>query len=100
MQPFRSSSLAPQIEAEILALRALGFVADDSDRLGRFIGATGTSVGDLTRRAGDARFLGTVLDFLLADEPTLMAFTARVGVRPEAPYDARRRLPSARPAAG
>ena len=95
MQPFCSSSLAPQIEAEILALRALGFVADDSDRLGRFIGVTGVPAGDLNRRAGDARFLGAVLDFLLADEPTLLAFAARVGIRPEAPYDARRRLPGA-----
>src|SRR5512145_3240487 len=84
-----------QEEAEILAIRALGFIADDEDRLMRLIALTGLSADDLKRRATEPEFLGALLDFLLADERMLMDFVARAGVRPEAPYAARRRFPGA-----
>lgn len=78
----------------MLALCALDFVADDADRLTRFAGLAGEPADDLRRRASNPGFLAAVLDFLLEDEPTLLAFADRRGIPPDAPRDARRRLRS------
>jgi hypothetical protein len=95
MRPVGGPVSMSQEEAEILAIRALGFVADDDNRLARLIALTGLSADDLRQRATDPDFLGALLDFLLEDERMLMDFVARTGIRPEAPYAARRRFPGA-----
>ncbi len=79
-------------EAEILAVRALGFLAEHRERMEGFIRMTGVAVGDLRNHASDRDYLGAVLDYLLADERCLLEFTERVGVEPELPYAARRKL--------
>ena len=79
-------------EAEILAVRALGYLAEHQERMEDFIQLTGVAVGDLRDHASDRDYLGAVLDFLLADERALLEFSERVGVAPELPYAARRRL--------
>ena len=55
--------------------------------------SAGAAPGDLRSRAGDPEFLGFVLDFLLADEKSLVAFTASESVSPDAPMRARAALP-------
>jgi len=85
-------------EAEILAVRALGFLAEHRWRMEGFIRMTGVTVGDIRDHVSDPGYLGAVLDYLLADERCLLAFTERVGVAPELPYAARLKLQAAIPA--
>ena len=79
--------------AEGLAVQALTWIAADFDLAGRFLAAAGAAPGDLRARAADPEFLGFVLDFLLCDEPALLAFAAAADVKPEAPMRARAALP-------
>ena len=81
--------------AEALALRALAFLAEDPERLGRFLALTGLGPAELRMRAGDADLLGGVLDHLLEDERLLLAFAAASAFRPEEVVRARRLLPGA-----
>jgi len=82
-----------QAEAEALAIAALGWMAADADLTGRFLAATGAGPAELRARAGDPEFLGFVLDFLLADEAALLAFSRDHGVGPDKPARARAALP-------
>ena len=80
-------------EAENLATDVLTWLARDDERLMTFLGMTGASVEDLRSRAGDPDFLGFLVDFLLADEATLIAFCDETGRPYDAPQRARRALP-------
>lgn len=60
--------------AEILALEALAWVAGRPDDIGRFLTVSGLDATDLRRAAGNRDLLGSVLDFLLADEALLLDF--------------------------
>lgn len=79
--------------AEALALRALGWLAAEPDRIGAFLAASGAGPTELRARAAEPEFLGFVLDFLLADEAALLAFAADSGLPPEAAGRARAALP-------
>ena len=79
--------------AEDVAIQALTWIATDSDLAGRFLAAAGAAPGDIRARAADPEFLGFVLDFLLSDEPALVAFAAHAGIGPDAPLRARAALP-------
>jgi hypothetical protein len=70
-------------QAETIALTALGFLAEDGQRLGRFLALTGLGPAELKAEAGSARVLAAVLDHLLHDESLLLTFTANHGVAPE-----------------
>lgn len=82
-------------EAEILAVRALGILAEHRERVEGFIRMTGVAIDDLKDHMSDPGYLGAVLDYLLADERYLLEFTERVGIAPELPYAARRKLEGA-----
>lgn len=60
--------------AETLALKALGWLAANDDLLPVFLGNTGASEGDVRALAGDATFLGSVLDFLMMDDAWVIGF--------------------------
>ena len=79
--------------AEMLALQALGWIAAEEDFSGAFLGASGASSDELRQRASDPEFLGFVLDFLLSDEPALLAFCEATDTPPDAPMRARAALP-------
>ena len=81
--------------AEALALRALAFLAEDPERLGRFLALSGIGPGELRSRAADPALLGGVLDHLLSDERLLVAFAAANGLKPEEAARARWHLPGA-----
>lgn len=80
-------------QAEAMAARALAWLATDDERLMGFLGQTGAGVDELRRRIADPEFLGFVLDHLLSDEASLVAFCAEDGIRPEEPMRARAALP-------
>lgn len=66
--------------AETLALQALGWLAGNDELLPVFLGTTGASLADLRGHAGDAAFLGSVLDFVLMDDAWVVAFCDAAGV--------------------
>ncbi|WP_043743667.1 DUF3572 domain-containing protein [Paramagnetospirillum magneticum] len=83
--------------AEVTALRALAWVVTDQDRATRFLTATGCDSDTLRRRAGEAEILGAVLDFLLDDEASLLAFADEVNLPAQSVALARFALPGAMP---
>jgi hypothetical protein len=80
-------------QAQAVALQAIAFIAADDELLPRFVALTGCGLDSLKDRIGEPAFLGGVLDFLLADEPSLLAFTAAAGIAAELPAAARTLLP-------
>ena len=79
-------------DAEHLAIGALGFLGSDPDRTERFLRLTGLTPETLRRAGADPRFFVSVLDYLLSDEPLLMAYAAELGVGPEVVVAARAAL--------
>ena len=78
--------------AELLAIRALSFLATQPEALGRFLALSGIGPAMLREAAADPAFLAGVLDYFLGDEPTLLAFAADAGIRPTGIAAARRAL--------
>jgi hypothetical protein len=70
-------------QPETLAIEALGFLASDEERLGRFLALTGLGPENLRAAAASPGFLGSVLAHLTQDESLLLDFAATAGVRPE-----------------
>lgn len=93
--PLKTSQSAP--DAEVIALNCLGFLAEDGERLGRFLALSGISPQSLRAQASEPSFLAGVLDYLLSDEKLLVAFSEMQDLKPEAVMAARRRLPGAAP---
>jgi hypothetical protein len=84
---------APSREAaEALAIQALSFIAEDPERLGAFLAATGIGPDAIRAAARTPGFLGGVLDHMLADESLLLAFTDGAGLDPASIARARRAL--------
>jgi hypothetical protein len=80
----KSSQSASVDSAQSIAVSALAFIAADSDRLSRFLSLTGLGPDNLRIAAADPAFLGSVLDYLIADEALLVEFAADAGLKPEA----------------
>jgi hypothetical protein len=70
--------------AEMLAVQALAFIAEDDDRLGVFIASSGIAVSSIRDAARDRDFLAGVLEHMLADENLLIAFAEAGGIDPAA----------------
>jgi hypothetical protein len=79
--------------AEGLALEALGWLACDPERVGGFLDAAGAAPEDLRERLADPAFLGFVLDHVLAEDESVLAFAEASGQPPESVMAARRALP-------
>ncbi|WP_150287726.1 DUF3572 domain-containing protein [Rhabdaerophilum calidifontis] len=80
------------IDPELLAIDALGFLAEDVERLGRFLALTGIAPETLREAARAPGFFAAVLDHLAQDEALLLAFAANRQVAPERVLAARDRL--------
>jgi hypothetical protein len=80
--PDSRSTLLPREAAETLAIQALGYIAQDGERLGRFLAITGMGPADIRAAANDRHFLVGVLDYLSGDEALLIAFAEHAGVSP------------------
>ncbi len=79
-------------DAQTLGLTALGFLAEDAPRLGRFLALTGIGPDQLRSAADAPETLLAVLDHLLGDESLLLLFAASRGVAPETLVPARETL--------
>ena len=83
--------------ARDLAAKALIFIAQDPDRIGRFLALSGTGPADIREQAEDPMFLGGILDHLLMDEALLVDFANWVEIAPSAVAEQRLHLPGAMP---
>ncbi|MEI2806721.1 MAG: DUF3572 domain-containing protein [Albidovulum sp.] len=81
--------------ANVIALKALGFLASEPERLERFMTLTGLSPQAIRKQATEPQFLAGVLDYVLADQTLLLLFAEWEGLNPEAVVRARRQLPGA-----
>jgi hypothetical protein len=72
-----------QRAAEALAIDALGFIAAEPERLGRFLAVTGIGPDSIRQAARELHFLAGVLDHLASDERLLMDFAAEHEVDPD-----------------
>lgn len=82
MQSGRAVGRMSREEAERIATAALSFLAEDSERLGRFLSMTGLGPDNLRRAAAGKGFLGQVMGHLADDESLLLAFAADRGENP------------------
>ena len=79
-------------DPEALAIDALGFLAEDAERLSRFLDITGLDPTTLRAAAREPLFLVSVLDHLLADEALLFTYAANRRIEPGIISSARDRL--------
>lgn len=102
MDPFKPYQPRPKTvvpilsdgDSEIVALRAMAYIAADENLMKRFINLTGLGDAEELRvRLTDRAFLGSILDFVLGDERTTVAFAQTMDLAPEVPMIARARLP-------
>lgn len=85
--------------AEMLAIQALSFIAEEPERLGRFLAVTGLEAQSLRDAAREPNFLLGVLDHLAGDERLLTEFASQHELPPETVTRARDLLAGAPPAA-
>jgi hypothetical protein len=71
-----------QEAAEGLAIQALTFIAQDAERLGRFLAVTGIGPSEIRLAARESGFLIGVLDHLAGDERLLSTFATEAGIDP------------------
>jgi hypothetical protein len=92
--------LKTAVDAEVVAIRALGYIAADETLFNRFLALTGLGADDIRERVTEPTFLGAVLDFILGDERLVIAFAEASDLAPEVPMMARRKLPGLMPDGG
>jgi hypothetical protein len=88
-QRSRSGARQDRHAAEALAVAALGFIASEPERLGRFLAMTGIGPDSIRAAGREPQFLLGVLDHLVTDEPLLLAFAAENSIPPNAVIKAR-----------
>lgn len=80
-------------QAEMTALKALGWLASQPELLPQFLAATGASADTLREAAVRPEFLGGVLDFILAEDAMVIAFCEANALAYTDPMRARAALP-------
>ena len=70
--------------AAMLAIQALGFIAEEPERRNAFLSVTGIGLGAIRDAARESGFLAGVLEHMLGDESLLIAFAASAGIDPVA----------------
>ena len=68
--------------AESLAIQALTFLAEEPDRLQRFLAIIGVGPEQIRAAAREPEFLAGVLNHLATDEPLLVTFAERAEIDP------------------
>lgn len=66
--------------AELLAIDALGFLANEPEALSHFLALSGIGPSMLRNAAANPEFLAGVLDHFLGHEPLLIAFADYAGI--------------------
>ncbi len=75
-----------------VAIHALAFLAQDEERVERFLRLTGVNPDDVRARLNEAAFQLAVLDHLAEDERLLLAFAHAQSLSPAEIDNARRAL--------
>ena len=78
--------------AEMLAIQALAFIAEEAERLDLFLSTTGIAAAEIRAAAREPGFLAGVLEHMLAHEILLIAFADSAGINPTAVARARSAL--------
>jgi hypothetical protein len=78
--------------AEMLAVQALAFIAEDDGRLSGFVASTGIAVQSIRDAAREPNFLAGLLEHILTDENLLIAFAVSAGIDPAEVARARQAL--------
>src|ERR1700722_19680516 len=68
--------------AEMLAIQALSFIAEEPERLNGLLGATGLTLDRLRESANESDFLAGVPGHMCADESLLLAFADSAAIDP------------------
>lgn len=68
--------------AEALAAQAFSFLAEDGERIRRFLDISGIDPTRIRSAAAEPGFLAGVLEYLGSDEALLLAFAQRIGIEP------------------
>ena len=76
----------------MLAIQALGFLAEEPERLEGFLSATGMAAEDVRGAAADPSFLQGILDHMLGNEQLLLGFADSAAIDPADIGKARRAL--------
>jgi Protein of unknown function (DUF3572) len=82
-RPWKKGLSTDRTAGESMAVSALSFLAIDRERLERFLSVTGLGPDNLRAAAAGPGFYGSILAYLVADEPLLVAFAAESGFAPE-----------------
>jgi Protein of unknown function (DUF3572) len=82
MQPNRRALQPARKAAEMLAIEALAFIAEEPQSLSRFLDASGLAADQIRAASRQPGFLAGVLEHMLADERLLIAFAQRAGIDP------------------
>lgn len=82
-----------QESAEIVGLKALGWMAGNEELLPVFLGASGAGEDDFRAGARDPAFLGALLDFIMMDDVWVRAFCDAAELSYDQPMVARMSLP-------
>lgn len=84
-----------QDQAEMIAIKALGWLAANDELCPIFLGSTGASADEIGSRIADPVFLASVLEFITMDDNWVMEMCDSIGIRYEDPLRARYALPGA-----
>jgi hypothetical protein len=68
--------------AEILAVEAFSYLADEAELLERFLALSGISPQMLRAASAEPGFLAGVLDFFMADERLLVVYAEQASIPP------------------
>jgi len=82
-----------QENAEIIALKVLGWLAADQELCQVFLGTSGASQEDLRSGVSDPAFLASVLDFVMMDDAWVMRCCDMCALAYTDPMMARQSLP-------
>jgi hypothetical protein len=78
----RKPALASREAAEMLAIQALAFIAEDPERMAGFLSVTGIAPDAIRAAAREPDFLAGVLEHMLGNESLLIAFADSAGIDP------------------
>jgi hypothetical protein len=78
----KAPSPAARQSAEILAIQALAFIAEEPERLSPFLELSGLDPAQIRTAAGEPGFLRGVLEHMLSDENLLVAFADSADIDP------------------
>lgn len=70
-------------EAENLAVAAFSAIMGDEERMSRFMAISGLRPDTIRAAAESPRFFAGVLEYVVSDEPLLIALATEMNVKPE-----------------